>query len=123
MYLFIYELKTSALLEAALMTGAALAGATEEEIQTMEKVGRCVGMAFQIQDDILDLTSTTQELGKPVGSDEKNEKTTYVALHGMEAAKQAVEEYSRQAIELLQGMKQQNEFLTTLVESLIYRKK
>ncbi len=120
---FIYELKTSALLEAALMTGAALAGATEEEIQTMEKVGRCVGMAFQIQDDILDLTSTTQELGKPVGSDEKNEKTTYVALHGMEAAKQAVEEYSRQAIELLQGMKQQNEFLTTLVESLIYRKK
>ena len=100
-----------------------MAGAAEEEIQTMEKVGRCVGMAFQIQDDILDLTSTTQELGKPVGSDEKNEKTTYVALHGMEAAKQAVEEYSRQAIDLLQGMKQQNEFLTTLVESLIYRKK
>ncbi len=120
---FIYELKTSALLEAALMIGAALAGASEEEIQVMEKVGRCVGMAFQIQDDILDLTSTTQELGKPVGSDEKNEKTTYVALHGMEAAKKAVEDYSRQAIGLLQEMEWKNEYLVTLVESLIYRKK
>ena len=120
---FIYELKTSALLEASLMAGAALAGATKEEIAIMEKVGRCVGMAFQIQDDILDITSTTQELGKPVGSDEKNEKTTYVALHGMESAKQAVEEYSRQAIDLLQGLSQKNEYLTTLVESLVYRKK
>ncbi len=120
---FIYELKTSALLEAALMVGAALAGATEEEIQVMEQVGRCVGMAFQIQDDILDITGTTQELGKPVGSDEKNEKNTYVALYGIEAAKQAVEDYSKQAIVLLQELEQKNEYLTTLVEYMISRKK
>ena len=73
---FIDRLKTGALLEASLMMGAVLAGATEEQMGQMERIGTCIGMAFQIQDDILDLTSTTEELGKPVGSDEKNEKMT-----------------------------------------------
>ena len=75
---FIYRLKTGALLEASMMIGAVLAGATVEEIKEVETMASEVGLAFQIQDDILDVTSTQEELGKPVLSDEKNEKTTYV---------------------------------------------
>ncbi len=119
--LFIYRLKTGALLEASLMVGATLAGASEEDVARMEQVGEAVGMAFQIQDDILDCTSTSDELGKPVHSDEKNDKTTYVALKGMEASRHAVEEYSHRAIALLHQGDRENEFLTTLVEKLIYR--
>ena len=80
-------------------------------------------MAFQIQDDILDLTSTTEELGKPVHSDEKNNKTTYVTLYGMEQALQSVEQYSGEALKLLGEMKKDNPFLNTLIETLIRRKK
>lgn len=120
---FIYQLKTGALLEAALMAGAALAGASGQEIDCMEQIGRNIGMAFQIQDDILDLTSTTEELGKPVHSDERNEKTTYVTLYGMEQAAEAVERYSRTALELLDSLKQSDPFLNTLIEMLIDRKK
>lgn len=130
---FIYRLKTSALLEAALMIGAALAGAGEKVIQTMEEIGSYVGMAFQIQDDILDQTSTTQELGKPVHSDERNKKTTYVSLYGMARSRQAVEEYSGKAMELLAGLQSaaahgalpdgENEFLSILIRQLMHRKK
>lgn len=120
---FIYQLKTGALLEAALMMGAALAGASEKDISRMEQIGRNVGMAFQIQDDILDLTSTTEELGKPVHSDEKNNKTTYVTLYGMEQALQSVEQYSSEALKLLGEIKKENPFLNTLIETLIRRKK
>ena len=84
---FIYRLKTGALLEASMMIGAVLAGATVEEIKEVETMASEVGLAFQIQDDILDVTSTQEELGKPVLSDEKNEKTTYVTLEGLEKAK------------------------------------
>lgn len=120
---FIYCLKTSALIEASLMIGATLAGANEQQITIMEQTGHYVGLAFQIQDDILDEISTTKELGKPVHSDEKNAKTTYVSLYGMEKARQAVEEYSNQALELLAGLEFQNPFLCTLIEQLIFRKK
>lgn len=120
---FIYTLKTGALLESALMVGAALAGADEKSLEKMEQIGRCVGMAFQIQDDILDCTSTMQELGKPIHSDEKNEKTTYVSLYGIEKSHQAVEEYSHQAVTLLEEIPQKNPFLEDLIEYLINRKK
>lgn len=120
---FIYRLKTGALLEASLMVGAVLAGAPEEQVAWMEQIGACIGMAFQIQDDILDLTSTTEELGKPVGSDEKNEKMTYVTIHGMERAKEKVEEYSGQALEILEKLPGENAFLNTLILELIHRKK
>lgn len=120
---FIYQLKTGALLEAALMTGAALAGASGREIGCMEEIGRNVGMAFQIQDDILDLTSTTEELGKPVHSDERNDKTTYVTLYGMEKAIEAVQQYSAAALEQLGSLGRENIFLNTLIERLIRRKK
>lgn len=120
---FIYRLKTGALLEAALMVGALLAGADEEQVQQMERIGTCIGMAFQIQDDILDLTSTTEELGKPIGSDQKNEKMTYVSLYGMDTATKKVEEYSTQALELLEQLPGVNTFLNTLILELIHRKK
>lgn len=120
---FIYRLKTGALLEASLMTGAALAGASQEDVLRMEQIGRDVGMAFQIQDDILDVTSTIKELGKPVGSDEKNKKTTYVALYGMEAAEKAVEAYSNQALASLEMISVESPYLNTLIKVLIHRKK
>lgn len=120
---FIYELKTSALIESAMMIGAVLAGASEEEIQTVEQIAKNVGVAFQIQDDILDVTSTKEVLGKPVYSDEKNEKTTYVTLKGLEGAKEDVERISNEAIRLLDGLASHNAFLKQLLEELIHREK
>lgn len=120
---FIYELKTGALIESAMMIGAVLAGAGEEEIRKMEKVAKNVGIAFQIRDDILDVTSTPEVLGKPVMSDEKNEKTTYVTLVSVEKAKEYVEEISEEAIGLLSELPQRNEFLEALLKELIHREK
>ena len=97
---FIYELKTCALLEASMMIGAILGGADEEQLENVEQMARAIGMAFQIQDDILDLTGDEEKLGKPVGSDEKNNKTTYVTLHGLEASKEKVKQLSAKALEL-----------------------
>lgn len=120
---FIYRLKTGALLEASLMIGAALAGADGESIDRMEEIGKNIGMAFQIQDDILDVTSTNEELGKPVGSDEKNEKMTYVSVYGMEEAKNSVERYSNKALDCLGNLPVESAYLNTLIQVLIHRKK
>ena len=120
---FIYEKKTAALIEASFMVGAILAGATEDELDRIEKVARNVGLAFQIQDDVLDVTSTTEVLGKPVLSDEKNEKTTYVTLYGVDKAKQFVQEYTDEALYILDSFSQKNDFLKELIVSLINREK
>ncbi len=120
---FIYSLKTGALIEAAFMAGAVLAGADSNIVAAFEKAGHCIGMAFQIQDDILDITSTQEELGKPVHSDERNEKSTYVAVYGMDNALKAVKEYSEQALGILSNMPVQNSYLNTLARMLINRKK
>lgn len=119
----IYERKTSALLEASMMIGATLAGALEEEIMTVEQVASDVGRAFQIRDDILDVTSTLETLGKPVNSDNKNEKTTYVTLMGLDEASEEVEKISKMALCRLETLPYRNEFLTELIKSLIYREK
>lgn len=120
---FIYELKTGALLEASMMVGAALAGASEEELKTVEQIASDVGLAFQIRDDILDVTSTLETLGKPIHSDDKNEKTTYVTLKGLEKASEEVEMISERALARLASLPYKNEFLTELIKSLIYREK
>ena len=120
---YIYENKTSALIEASMMTGAILGGASAEEIAAVEKAAKNVGLAFQIQDDILDVTSTKEELGKPIHSDEKNNKTTYVTIMGIEKASQQVKELSAEAVELLEGLNKKNEFLFTLVKELVGRRK
>ncbi|MGN1377678.1 MAG: polyprenyl synthetase family protein [Dorea sp.] len=117
----IYVLKTSALIEASMMIGAIFGGASEEEVKKVEKIARYVGLAFQIQDDILDVTSTEEVLGKPIHSDEKNEKTTYVSLMGIEGAKKTVEEYSASAIDLLHQLSGKNEYLEQLLLELIHR--
>ena len=120
---FIYELKTGALLEASMMVGAVLAGASDEEVEAVEKIASDVGLAFQIRDDILDVTSTLETLGKPINSDDRNEKTTYVTIHGLEQASKDVEEISERAIENLKALPYENEFLLELIKSLIYREK
>lgn len=119
----IYELKTGALIEAAMMIGAILGGASQEEVKTVERIASLVGLAFQVQDDILDVTSTQEELGKPIHSDEKNEKTTYVTLLGIDDAKKVVEEKSEEAISLLRTLPNENPYLEELLMELIHRKK
>lgn len=119
----IYELKTSALIESSMMIGAVLGGACEEELSKIEQIAKNVGIAFQIQDDILDVTSTKEVLGKPIHSDEKNEKTTYVTLFGVEKASAIVEEKSKEAIEMLKSLPGENTYLDQLLFQLIYRDK
>ena len=108
---FIYRLKTGALIEASMMIGAVLAGASEEEIEKIQQVARNVGIAFQIQDDILDVIGEQETLGKPVNSDEKNNKTTYVTVKGLEKAQEDVAAYSEEAIKILDELSCDNEFL------------
>ena len=120
---YIYRNKTSALIEASMMTGAILAGADEQQVAVVEEAAGNIGLAFQIQDDILDVTSTDEELGKPVHSDEKNNKVTYVTLFGIEEASRQVELLSGKAIKLLKSLNKNNEFLYLLIEKLINRRK
>lgn len=121
--LFIHTNKTAALIQSSMMIGAILAGASKEQIQSIEKIAYNVGVAFQIQDDILDVTSTTEVLGKPVGSDEKNHKVTYVSLNGLETSKKDVERLSKEALSLLEKLPGENPFLVELITSLITREK
>ncbi len=120
---FIHKLKTAALIEAAMMIGAILAGADEEQIQSVEEIATYIGIAFQIQDDILDVTGSMEELGKPVLSDEKNNKTTYVTLKGIDECKQLVSDYSQKAVSLLENLGGDCEFMKNLIIKLINRVK
>lgn len=120
---YIYENKTGALIEASMMIGAILAGASDEEIKLVEQLASYVGKAFQIQDDILDIIGNQEELGKPLHSDEKNEKITYVSIHGLEASQKEVQRLSNQAVEILHGFANENPFLESLILSLIHRTK
>lgn len=120
---FIYSLKTGALLEAAMMIGAVLAGAGGEETQKIEQAARAVGLAFQVQDDILDVTGREEIIGKSVRSDEKNQKTTYVALKGVKEASKFVEEKSKEALLLLRSLPYKNAYLDWLLQALIHRER
>lgn len=121
--LFVHEHKTAALIQASMMVGAILAGAPEEDIRTIERAAYDIGVAFQIQDDILDVTSSLEELGKETGSDEKNQKTTYVTMKGVATAQTEQEVMSERAIASLESLEHKNEFLMELIRSLITRKK
>jgi geranylgeranyl diphosphate synthase type II len=120
---FIYRLKTGALIEASMMVGAILADAPEAEITSIGQVAADIGLAFQIQDDILDVTSSTEVLGKPVGSDEKNEKSTYVTLEGLEQAAEDVERFSKEASGILRNLNRDDAFLQELIQYLVHRNK
>ncbi len=120
---YIHKHKTSALIEAPMMIGAILAGAQKGEISCVEEIGGKIGLAFQIRDDILDVISTDDVLGKPVRSDAKNEKVTYADLLGLEAAKKKVNDITAEAIRLLQTLPGENQFLESLVENMANRNK
>lgn len=120
---YIHLLKTAALLESSLMIGAILGGANAEQVSVMEQIGRKVGIAFQIQDDVLDVTSSMEVLGKPIGSDEKNNKVTYVTLVSLEQAQAAVEKLSNEALELVKQLPVESEFLKETILYLIHREK
>lgn len=120
---FIYRLKTGALIESSMMIGAILAGASPDEISRVEQIAAKLGLAFQIQDDVLDVTSTLEVLGKPVGSDEKNNKATYVTFEGLDKAVSDVERISKEAEEQLDDLGYDDAFLKELFEYLIHREK
>lgn len=119
---YIHKNKTAAMIIGALKAGAEMGGASEEEIKNIERVGELVGVAFQIQDDILDVTSTLEELGKPINSDEKNHKVTYATMFGVEDASKIVMDMSNEALEILHSMGEKIDFLARLTEYLIRRK-
>lgn len=114
---FIFELKTGALIEASMMIGAVLAGADDRQMSLAEKAAHDLGMAFQIRDDLLDIVGSEKELGKPVHSDEKNDKTTWVSVYGMDKALSDVESYTQSALDALAEIKG----LEDLKEEFLYR--
>lgn len=116
----IYEWKTCALLEASVLIGAILGGAEEKLWKDIEQLGFCIGMAFQIRDDILDVVGEEEKLGKPLHSDEKNKKTTYVTLHGLTEAEEQVKQFSETAKELA-GKLPGHAFLLELITYLTER--
>ena len=120
---FIYALKTGALIEASMLIGAVLAGATKNEQDIISQVAKDVGLAFQIQDDILDVAGDSAVLGKPVGSDEKNEKTTYVTIRGLDKASEDVAEISARALKNMDALVVKNQYLNGLLKYLIHREK
>ena len=121
--LFIHKNKTAALIEASMMIGGILAGATDEEVKKLEEAATKIGIAFQIRDDILDVEGSFEELGKDIGSDEENGKETYVTLFGMDKAKADVEKYSEDALNIIRSFTVKNPFLEELVENLVNRNK
>lgn len=120
--MYIHNNKTAALIECAMMIGATLAGASKDEVAVVEQIANKVGIAFQIEDDILDVVSTSEELGKPVGSDEKNGKNTYVLFKGIEQSKKDAERYTKEALQLFDQLGYKNTFLRELLLYLVKRK-
>ena len=120
--MYIHNNKTAALIECAMMIGAVLAGASEKEVSMIEQIANNVGIAFQIEDDILDVVSTSEEIGKPAGSDEKNGKNTYVLFKGIEQSKKDAEQYTREALQIFDELEYKNPFLRELLLYLVGRK-
>lgn len=127
MLTFVYEKKTAALIEASLMIGAILAGATTEVVSLMEQVGTQIGIAFQIQDDILDVMGEEEVIGKPIHSDEKNQKTTYLSLYGLDKSRKKVEECTGKGLDTLNKIsvvrEEEKKFLYDLLSSLVERER
>lgn len=120
---YMYDLKTGGLIQASMMIGAILAGANKKDLLLVEKMASNIGIAFQIQDDILDVTSTKEKLGKPIKSDQRNEKLTYTSILGLEKAKEEVEFYSKNSLEIYNKIEKSNLFLYDLINKLINRDK
>lgn len=115
------EKKTGALIIAAAEMGCVIAGAEENKLAAARTYTRAIGLAFQIVDDILDVTADSKQLGKPVGSDETNQKNTYVSLLGLERSRGLVKELTEQAIKVLEQFPEDTSFLSDLARSLATR--
>lgn len=120
---YIHYHKTAALIEASLEVGALLAGASDENVETIRKYGRSVGLAFQIVDDILDIVSTTEELGKDAGSDVERGKATYPALVGLEKSRERAKELYEESIKTLDDLKCDTTVLRAIAAFIITRVK
>ena len=118
---FIYEKKTACLIEASLMIGAVLAGASDEAVKKTEEIGHDIGIAFQIVDDILDIEGSSDKTGKSHGQDEKNNKTTYVSLTGLDKAKEDVQWLTEDAMGILSNISGDSTFLKKLMQYLTSR--
>ena len=118
---YIHKLKTGALISAACEMGAVLAGADKEALRAVSEYSENLGIAFQVLDDILDVTADEKELGKPVGSDEKNQKSTYVTIFGLTKAKECAKEYTDNAIKAIEYFGNDADFLIKLTEYLLER--
>ena len=119
----LYSMKTSALLSAAAQLGVIAGGGTQEQINAADAYAQSVGLAFQVRDDVLDCIATPEELGKPIGSDEENKKSTFAFLLGIEACEQMVREETEKAITAVEGEFDNTEFLTLLANILATRMK
>lgn len=115
--------KTGALLIAACRMGVAAAGGSGEMLEAAAHYGACVGAAFQIRDDILDVISTSEELGKPIGSDAQEHKNTYMALLGESKCMEMIEKLTNQAKSALCGAFDDTKFLCDLADSMVTRRK
>lgn len=121
---YIYKNKTGALIEGSMMIGAALAGASDEEIAKIEGIGLNIGMAFQIRDDILDMYGNEELLGKPINSDEKNNKKTYLSVNGLTKAQNDIDRLTDEAVntlKLIGNNERERIFLTKLFKYLVAR--
>ena len=116
-----HQAKTGALFQAAIRSGAILANATEEQLVALTCYADNFGLAFQITDDILDVVGTEENIGKPIGSDERNHKSTYVSLYSIEKAKEMANDAVNNALEALNLFGEEAEFLRTIVKYLISR--
>lgn len=127
MLYYVYKNKTSALIEASLMIGAILAGVSDRVVRQAEEIGTKIGIAFQIQDDVLDVAGDADIIGKPTHSDEKNEKSTYALIHGLDKSRAKVKECTEEGLEILDSLaahsREAKEFLQELMRSLVEREK
>ena len=118
----LHEGKTGAMFIAAIRGGAHLAGATDEQLLALTHFAELIGLAFQIEDDILDVTGTQEELGKPIGSDDKNEKSTYVTLYGLDKAREMSEQTTQEALQCLDMFGEKAEALRELAKMMCHRR-
>ncbi len=120
---YLHSKKTGALIKASVMAGAYIAGANEEELKAVERYSENIGLAFQITDDILDVTGNTSELGKNTGSDIQNDKSTYVSLFGIEKARLLAQDCLKDAVESLGNFDSQRRlFMEELARFVVMRK-
>ena len=120
---YMHRLKTGAIIRAACQIGATAGGASEEETYKITQYSDYLGLAFQIKDDILDVTAQESDLGKPTGSDEKNDKLTYVTLLGLKESESLLQRYTGQAIESIKYLGDKSQRLVEIAEYLLERKK